>query len=323
MPSVFSRRHPVNFYIALFFIELFWAFMALMSGGTFIHNYGTDQFETRNYGLLIMLAAEIAGAIYSVVRYFKLGPTIELNNKFIKFYSTQYSWSDVDKIELHGKRSFIFFTAKEGTSIVLKSGSRKMFLDNLYSNTGEIKRFIQDVVIDQKPFASEIINAPAAKEAYGEAFTNYKGVQFYNYRGILLWLIEIVMVYVAAVNRNTDGILIFCLITALVSFFAFSYFMNYFQLSSRFFSVRNHNLLWKRKLYRLNDIREIVFEQPDKMPNCLRVITHDFESKQYPAATLRDKTWRQLKEDLEKRGVKIRNECIPDYVPFEFKLFND
>lgn len=308
MLSVFSQRHLVNFYIALFFILLFWFLLALMTGGIFIHNYGTDQFETRNYGLLIMLAGEIAGAIYCVVRYFKFAPAIELNKEYIKFYYTQYSWSDVEKIELHGKRSFIFLTTKEGTSVVLKSGGRRIFLDSLYSNTGEIKRFIQDVIIDKKPFVSTAINAPSAEEASGETFTAYKGVQLYNYRGILLWVIELALVYVAIINRTSNGALIFCLITALVSFLGFSYFMNYFELSDLFLSVRNDNLLWKKKLYRLDDIREVVFEQPDKMPVCLRVITNDFESKHYPAATLWDKDWRALKKALNDKKVSVRDE---------------
>lgn len=29
-----------------------------------------------------------------------------------------------------------------------------------------------------------------------------------------------------------------------------------------------------------------------------------------------------LKEDLEKKGIKVRNECV-HYEPFEFKFFND
>jgi len=308
MPSVFSRRHLINFYVALFFIMLFWALMALMTGGIFVHNYGTDQFETRNYGLLIMLAAEMAGAIYSIVRYFKLAPPIELNSEYIKFYSTKYSWSEVEKIELHGKRSFIFLTTKEGTSIAFKSGEQRLFLDNLYSNTGEIKRFIRDVIIDKKPFASIAINAPSLEEASGETFTAFKGVQLYNYRGILLWLIELTMVYVAILNRNSAGALIFCLVTAVISFFGFSHFMNYFELSDRLLSVRNHNLLWKKKLYRVDDVKEIVFEQPDKMPVCLRVITNDFENKRYPAATLWDKDWRALKKALEAKNIPVRNE---------------
>lgn len=69
MASIFSQRHFVNFYVALFFITLFWAFMVLMSGGTFIHDYGTDKFTTRYYGLLVMLALEITGTVYTIIRF--------------------------------------------------------------------------------------------------------------------------------------------------------------------------------------------------------------------------------------------------------------
>jgi hypothetical protein len=65
-----------------------------------------------------------------------------------------------------------------------------------------------------------------------------------------------------------------------------------------------------RKIYRNKDIKEIVFETRDKMPNCLRIITDDFRNKIYPAATLRDKTWLNLKTKLEAKGIIVRNECI-------------
>jgi hypothetical protein len=74
-------------------------------------------------------------------------------------------------------------------------------------------------------------------------------------------------------------------------------------------------------VYRLSDIREVVFELPYKMPVSLRIITNDFESKLYPAATLWSKKWIELKDELEKKNIKVRNEGVY-YEPFEFKLFN-
>jgi hypothetical protein len=86
--------------------------------------------------------------------------------------------------------------------------------------------------------------------------------------------------------------------------------MFYFKCSENYFVVKNHNLLWKNKIYRLSDINEIVFETQGKQPNCLRIITRDFKSELYPAGTLRDKTWLELKDKLEQHHVQVRNECI-------------
>jgi len=86
--------------------------------------------------------------------------------------------------------------------------------------------------------------------------------------------------------------------------------MHYFVLANDYFVVKNHNFIWLKKYYRLKDIKEIVFETQGKQPNCLRVITNDFRNKLYPAGTLRDKNWLELKEELEKKGISVRNECI-------------
>lgn len=313
MPPVYSHRHPVNFYGALFLWMLFWAFMTLMSSLIFFGNYGTAQFTPSFYGLIFMAAVEFAGAIYTLQRFFKLAPTIELTNEYVRFYSTLCYWSDVEKIELHGKRPYIFFTTKEGTSIVFKSGAKRVFLDGFYSNTGEIKRFIQDIVIDKKTFVSAAIDSPGVEEASGENFTTYIGAQLYNYRGIALWLIEIVMIYIVLLNRASHVSLVFCAIIMPLSLLGFSRFMNYFELSDRFLLVRKHNLVWRKQLYRLSDIKEVVFEQPEKMPVCLRVITNDFESKQYPAGTLWNKDWRALRKALTERNVSVRNESWIGY----------
>jgi hypothetical protein len=42
----------------------------------------------------------------------------------------------------------------------------------------------------------------------------------------------------------------------------------------------------------------------------MRIITKDFRNKLYPAGTLRDKTWLEMKRQLELKGVTVRNECI-------------
>ena len=89
--------------------------------------------------------------------------------------------------------------------------------------------------------------------------------------------------------------------------------MNYFELSDTFLLVRNHNLIWRKRFYRLSDIKEIVFEQPEKMPVCLRIVTNDFESKQYPAGTLWNKDWRALKKILTEKNIPVRNEASIGY----------
>lgn len=86
--------------------------------------------------------------------------------------------------------------------------------------------------------------------------------------------------------------------------------MHYFKLSPNFMVVRNHNFFWKKDVYRLTDIREVVFETRTKMPICLRVITNGYRDKLYAADTLYRKTWLVLKAELESKNIQVRNECL-------------
>ncbi len=98
-------------------------------------------------------------------------------------------------------------------------------------------------------------------------------------------------------------------------FFLNTYFMYYFSMSEKYFVVKNHNFLWINKIYKVEEIREIVFEANGKnMPNCLRIITKDFRNKLYPAGTLNIKTWLNLRDTLGFNGITVRNECIAKYL---------
>ena len=68
-------------------------------------------------------------------------------------------------------------------------------------------------------------------------------------------------------------------------------------------------MVWRNDAYLIKDIREIVFEEPHKMSTSLRVITNNYESKLYPAGSIRQKSWRKIKEEITAYGVKVRNEA--------------
>ena len=84
--------------------------------------------------------------------------------------------------------------------------------------------------------------------------------------------------------------------------------MNYFSLTEDFLIIRKHNLFWIVIIYRLSEIKEIVFERQEPQPNCIRVITIDFRNKIYSATAIRKQTWLEMKKRLEEKGVKVRDE---------------
>jgi hypothetical protein len=135
----------------------------------------------------------------------------------------------------------------------------------------------------------------------------FKGIQITSLRGITLWGLIGLFVYMTINNSrpNTVGLMIFVFCFSAFWFVVHTYMMNYFQVSDNYFLVRNHNYFWKKKVYRIVDIKEIVFETQGKMPNCLRLITKDFKNKLYPAATLSDSTWLHLKANWRRIKLKL------------------
>jgi hypothetical protein len=131
-----------------------------------------------------------------------------------------------------------------------------------------------------------------------------RGISLFGLIGFFLYMI------LTSSKNPTYGIVIFLVLFSLFWFVFHSWLMHYFEVSNKLFVVKNHIFLWKRNAFRLSEIQEVVFETRNNMPNCLRIITRDFKNKFYPAGTLRDRTWLELKERLESQNIRVRNECI-------------
>ena len=275
-----------------------------------------DKGNSSLKGILMLLFSIscFAFAVYSLYRYIKNAPIISLDKDFINFNNQTFSLADIDKIELTGKRPFKYAITfpMEAATLRFKNGETKYIFDDMYSNSWEIKSFLKQVLIDKKDFFEPIENAIYKSTLDRDYYVTYKGTVITSLRGISLWGLIGFFAYMLLDNNKptTNGLVIFFFCFSSFWFLLHTYLMNYFQVSDNYFVVRNHNFFWTKKAYRITDIKEVVFETQGKMPNCLRVITKDFRNKLYPAGTLRDKTWLDLKDKLETYKIKVRNECI-------------
>ncbi|GAA3772465.1 hypothetical protein [Flavobacterium ginsengiterrae] len=102
-------------------------------------------------------------------------------------------------------------------------------------------------------------------------------------------------------NRYWVSILSFAFIFAF-----FTYRMNYFILTDKKLIVKNP--IWYSKLieFDLNTIKEITFIQPFRSPKSLYIHTQN-EKQLIRASSLRDKTWKRLKQDLENKNILIHD----------------
>ncbi len=310
MDSIILKRHKIKFYFSVIFCS------ALISGTAISFISMFIWYSDKKLILLLLLSPFLLCWAYQIVAIFcKNTPIVSIDKDYIKFGAKEiYNITDIESIELTGKKPFDWFfkTPSEGTSIHFKNGTTKNIFDELYSNSSEFKLYLEQIVIEKKEYL-ELGNYNIDFEEYEDEYVDYfKGNQFLSFNGIVAWGIIAFYLYFFVLGYQFSNILFALLESAFCLFILMilNSQMNYFGISEHYFVVKNHNFIWKEKIYRLNNINEVVFETQGKMPNCLRIITKNFKSKLYPASTLCNETWLELKNALEKEGIKVRNECI-------------
>jgi hypothetical protein len=314
MTTITTKRHPLKFYGSVAFGTIF-----LCGLGTLILFASIDILQkenpaTKEYFMPVFSLALYLLAFSLLYAYWKNSPKIILDRQTIKIGGDTFNLKDVKDIALTGKMPFKFIITfpMEGTAILFNDGTEKILFDDMYSNSSEIKLFLERVVIKKQDFNHDSIKEISKDAIRFENEETFKGNQFTSLRGISLWgLIGFFTFLLISKRQNPPlGLLIFFGAFGTFWFVLHSWLMHYFGLTKDYLIVRNHNFFWKVKIFRLTDIKEVVYETQGKQPNCMRIITNDFRNKLYPAGTLRDKTWLDLKDKLEAKDVTVRNECI-------------
>ena len=138
----------------------------------------------------------------------------------------------------------------------------------------------------------------------------YKGSLWFSYRGVLFFAVVVLMIGpLMGSVKVVSWFGFFALLVFLPLWFLLnSQLMHYFAMSSQYLVVRSHLAFWRREMYRLSDVEEVVIESHGRAPHSMRVITKDFKNKKYYGGTLSTKTWRELVKRLSKTSIRVRNE---------------
>lgn len=272
----------------------------------------SEELKTIHYLLPISSIILFSLVLFIIRSQFKSVPTITLDKYSIKFGNGEtYFLKDISDIKLQGKIPFgIFRTQIEGTELHFENGQSKSFFDDMYNNSCQLKSFLEQVVVAvDKKDSLEIDNNDTRSNSI-KIVNKYKGKQFISFNGISLWGLTTLFVIIIVSFSPPTGFYIFISILWLFLFLINSYQMHYFGMNREFLIVKNHNLFWKKKVYRFSNIKEIIFETQGRGNNSLRIVTKDYRTGIYPAVTLQIKTWLALKEQIESKGIIVRNECI-------------
>lgn len=321
MKEIKLSRNNLKVYLIIGFSSIFYfglglfftshAFININQIGTSLSNILEIAFSCLLYFL----------GYYTIKCYLSNSMDVEIDKEKIIFNADVYHWEDALSISLRRKQPFkyIFNFPMEGIKIRFKNGDIKYIFDDLYYKTWQAKYLIQELVIDKKEdFEFEIASYNNTIPKYQD-FRDYKGSLLKSVYGISLWAMPIFFIFLITSNADSlhTKVSVMISIIGFLYFIGNSYFLHYFSISDNYLMIRNHVFFWKHRVYKIADVKEIVFESESRWPNCLRVITKDYRSKLYPADTLSDKTWIEIKRVMKNQGVIVRNECIYNDQDFE------
>jgi hypothetical protein len=270
-----------------------------------MEDYLKGQMPTKEYLVIILALATAIYAFYIVFQYYKNVPKIIISTKTILFGGKLYNLKDINKINIAGKQPFPFIMAnmqKEAANIEFNDKKVLNIYDDMYSNLPAIKQFLEAAYYNTE-LKKSYSNQPLIKYPGGH-FYYYKDSFVLSMRG-MLFSFMITMFALSALKTGS-----FSLLLVVIFFFSpiFALVANYAGLNEKHLVIKNHLLFWKRDTYTLSEIKEIVFESHHKEPNSIRVITKNYFTKKYAAATLNNNTWRKLEAELLKENIIVRNE---------------
>jgi TM2 domain-containing membrane protein YozV len=309
-----TKRHPLRFYGMLIFYTVFVIFICFVIWYTENDKKKNSEQYNGNDFIPFAIGLFILTIIYLLFVYYRNCPILLLEEKGISFNKKYYSWEQVTQLQLSGKQAFpmLLYFPMECITLQFHDDKSLFIFDELYKNSQEIKDVLQHKIHGEKLPMIENVSPTEMSEADNDFFETYKGNQLTNFRGIMIWFFVGLGLYNFINDKffNNMAIVTYCFLSLFI-FFLLSWTMHYFMVGQKYLIVKNHNLLWIKKVYRLDNIEEVIFETQGKLPHCMRIITKDFKrSRLFPAGTLRDKTWMAMKAELENKGIKVRNECV-------------
>ncbi len=317
MKQVRIRRHPLYIHFTLVLVTLLCGGYGFLLTWMYCDLFVKNALEGRAHLLPVVIIGCFFMLYYTWKRYMHSVPIVVCDGQHIYFNNQRHAVSDISKISFSGKFPFKYFRSymMEGMRIDFNDGSVRILFDDYHSNLGELKCFLNEIISNEKRqlLKGEIEQANNSSGVllnqtvviYRHHILSFTGLVFYFFLAFVLMCIHFVM------ERNQYDLLIMAGVGSF-TLIALSHQFHYFMLEESWFIVRNSLWFWRKKLFNLSNIKEVVFETAANGVTSARVITNDFDSHAFPAVPLREKDWTRLAQELELRQVTVRDDAFGD-----------
>ncbi len=310
---------------AMFYFSIIIGFVFLGAMGTGLIFMAVDEKSIfmALFGIAIYLVT-----YYLISRYYRNAPVVRVSQAGISFNKKSYVWDEVQTIVLTGSQPFNIVGGNdmEGAKIELTDGETRYLLDGLYSNLRQIRSFIQlnfpDKVtasVQQEETAPTAVQAELTPLPIMRAYTAptgsmqyVKGNPYTTFSAILMWAMLGCFVggsaYFAEDTIEFVSMLLVFFIPMAGLYLIITMRLNHFGVSDQYLLVKNVYQPWKRKEYQFANIREVVLASNHQGDNTLRLILHDYRTKEYLATGLRNADWVELMTLLKAYNVPLKDE---------------
>ncbi len=303
------RRNP--WYASIILVPLF-VICGIITWFAILNLYREFSSNKPNLSLVFLCLLGIYGVfilITLIVSYFKKTPTIKLNKSSIVFGNgDEIPFSSITNITYTGNKSMSFLLTGEGMEMEFIDKTQKVVLDELYTDLWKLKLSLYQLFTLKKEPQESLIKSVSLEEYQHGSKVIFKGFVLFSFMGFLSYFFSFLffIIAISELGRSGSGVGLIA-IYGIFLFVILSYGLHYFVITENVLIIKNHNFFWKNEVYRLSDIKEISFEQRGKSPNFIRIINNDFRMKVYRADTLGKKQWKNLKEYLEAKDVKVND----------------
>lgn len=276
-------------------------------------------FKTPIYGSLILLAS----VILLVVQYANTLKILSMDEEGISvkglFQKTHIPWGSIQKIDLFGHRK-IMGRNQESILLELKNDHELVIPVHYYHNHGILRKVIlqaTESISSGIPIQFNQHSNILSSNGFSYQFTRtnasakFSGNPILNSQGILMIILILGSGFIVLFTKDSPDfwpISIGCGSMVLFVYGTLGNQLHYFHLDHQSIFIRNHWWPWVEDRVEIQNIKEVIFEWPYRQSKSLRLITWDYETKVYPAGSLREKTWKNLERELIDLKVPTRKE---------------
>lgn len=277
--------------------------------------------KTPIYGSLILLVS----VIVLLFQYAKTLKILSMDEDGISvkglFQKTHIPWNSIRKVDLffHSK---IMGRNLECIKLDLSNGEKLVIPVDFYQNNGVVRKvilkasesFTSGIPIQFNQHSNILSSTGFSNQSTRtDSTAKFSGNSILTSQGFLMMIMILGSGFIVLATKDSPDfwpISIGCGLMLLFVYCTMGNQLHYFHLDHQSIFIKNHWWPWVNDRVELQNIKEVIFEWPYRQSKSLRLITWDYQTKVYPAGSLRKKAWGNLESKLIDLKVPSRNETL-------------